>query len=113
MGIDEVHSHDFVSCQSFSASCTWPANYLSIGGFQDGHGGGCIEEWTSVDSGRTWHRKRGRTPDQTKYPGWKFNNIQPVTSSDGSVVRDMLLFYGWKDKDAPEAKAFLLVENDK
>jgi hypothetical protein len=23
----------------------------------------------------------------------------------------MLLFYGWKDEDAPEAKAFLLHEN--
>jgi hypothetical protein len=29
---------------------------------------------------------------------------------DGSRVDGMLLFYGWKDKDAPEARAFLLHE---
>ena len=45
------------------------------------------------------------------YPGWKFNNIQPVTRPDGSIVDGMLLFYGWKDKDAPEARAFLLHED--
>ena len=41
---------------------------------------------------------------------WKYNNIQPVTRPDGSVLEGMLLFYGWKDKNAPEAKAFLLHE---
>ena len=76
----------------------------------DKHGGGRIEEWISSDRGNTWQKKRDLTPDKSKYPGWKFNNIQPVTKSDGSVVDGMLLFYGWKDKYAPEAKAFLLHE---
>ena len=50
------------------------------------------------------------TPDKSEYPGWRFNNIQPVTLPDGGIVDGMLLFYGWKDKDAPEARAFLLHE---
>jgi len=44
------------------------------------------------------------------YPSWRFNNIQPVTRPDGRSVDGMLLFYGWKYKDAPEARAFLLHE---
>jgi hypothetical protein len=47
---------------------------------------------------------------QKDYVGWRYNNIQPVVRPDGSIVEGMLLFYGWKDKDAPEAKAFLLHE---
>ena len=82
--------------------------YLDTGGYMDGYGGGNIEEWISRDKGNTWTRRRGLTPDESIYPGWKFNNIQPVTKPDGSIVDGMLLFYGWKDKDAPEAKAFLL-----
>jgi hypothetical protein len=46
----------------------------------------------------------------TQNPGWRFNNVQPVVRPDGSTVDGMLLFYGWKDKDAPEARAFLLHE---
>ena len=76
----------------------------------DKHGGGRIEEWVSSDNGSSWKRLQELTPDQSMYPGWKFNNIQPVTNPDGSVVDSMLLFYGWKDKDAPEAKAFLLID---
>ena len=87
------------------------SNYLKTGGYMDKHGGGRIEEWISSDNGNTWKLIRDLTPDPTKYPGWKFNNIQPVTNADGSIVDGMLLFYGWKDKDAPEAKAFLLHEN--
>ena len=83
--------------------------YLNTGGFMDKHGGGRIEEWISIDSGETWKRKADLTPDRNKYPGWKFNNIQPVTRVDGNAVEGMLLFYGWKDKNAPEAKAFLLM----
>ncbi len=85
--------------------------YLDAGGYMDEYGGGRIEEWISLDKGNTWKKERDLTPDKTKYPGWKFNNIQAVTKSDGSVVDGMLLFYGWKDKDAPEAKAFLLHED--
>ena len=86
-------------------------NYLKTGGYMDKHGGGRIEEWISSDEGNTWAFDRDLTPDKTKYPGWKYNNVQAVTNPDGSVVEGMLLFYGWKDKDAPEAKAFLLHEN--
>jgi len=82
--------------------------YLNTGGYMDEHGGGDIEEWVSSDKGNTWKKERDLTPDRSMYPGWKYNNIQPVTKPDGSVVDGMLLFYGWKDKDAPEARAFLL-----
>ena len=85
-------------------------NYLKTGGYMDKHGGGRIEEWVSSDKGNTWRLSRDLTPDQTKYPEWKYNNVQPVTNPDGSVVEGMLLFYGWKDKDTPEAKAFILHE---
>jgi hypothetical protein len=84
--------------------------YLDTGGYMDGYGGGTIEEWISADRGNTWKKHRDLTPDTSKYPAWKYNNIQPVTRPDGSIVDGMLLFYGWKDKDAPEAKAFLLHE---
>ncbi len=84
--------------------------YLDTGRYMDKHGGGSIEEWTSSDKGKTWKRKRDLTPDPSKYPGWKFNNIQPVVRPDGRIVDGMLLFYGWKDKDTPEARAFLLHE---
>jgi hypothetical protein len=84
------------------------AGYLDTDGYMDRYGGGTIEQWTSRDNGNTWKKQRDLTPDKSKYPGWKYNNIQPVTRSDGSIVDGMLLFYGWKHKDAPEAKAFLL-----
>jgi hypothetical protein len=84
--------------------------YLDTGGYMDSYGGGRIEEWISLDKGKSWRKNRDLTPDKTKYPGWKFNNIQPVTTSDGSVVDGILLFYGWEKKDAPEAKAFMLHE---
>ncbi len=86
-------------------------DYLNTGGYMDKHGGGRIEEWISSDMGSSWTKTGELTPDPSKYPGWKFNNIQPVTNPDGSVVEGMLLFYGWKDKDAPTAIAFLLIDN--
>lgn len=84
--------------------------YFDSDGYMDKHGGGKIEEWTSADEGNTWRKARDLTPDKTKYPGWKYNNIQAVKRPDGTEVNGMLLFYGWKDKNAPEAKAFLLHE---
>ncbi|HCO95221.1 MAG TPA: hypothetical protein DIU00_14930 [Phycisphaerales bacterium] len=84
--------------------------YLDTDGYMDSYGGGTVEEWVSADKGNTWGKHRDLTPDESKYPDWKYNNIQPVTRPDGSIVDGMLLFYGWKDKDAPEAKAFLLHE---
>jgi len=84
--------------------------YLDTGGYMDRHGGGAVEEWISRDKGNTWKKQRDLTPEESQYPGWKYNNVQPVTRPDGSIVNGMLLFYGWKDKDSPEAKAFLLHE---
>lgn len=84
--------------------------YLDTGGYMDKHGGGGVEEWTSSDGGDTWTMQRDLTPDRRVYPGWKFNNIQPVTHPDGSIVDGMLLFYGWKDEDAAQARGFLLHE---
>jgi hypothetical protein len=85
--------------------------YLNTGGYMDSYGGGAVEEWVSVDKGNTWKKRRDLTPDKFKYPDWKYNNIQPVTRPDGSFVDGMLLFYGWKNKESPEAKAFLLHED--
>ena len=84
--------------------------YLDTGGYMDGYGGGAVEEWSSRNKGDTWKKQKDLTPDESKYPGWKYNNVQPVTRPDGSVVNGMLLFYGWKDEESPEAKAFLLHE---
>ncbi len=86
--------------------------YLDTGSYMDQHGGGTIEEWISSDKGNTWKKERDLTPDKSRYPGWRYNNIQPVRRSDGSIVDGMLIFYGWEDKDAPEAKAFLLHEDN-
>ena len=93
--------------------------YVIVGdGYQDkqgvnySHGGGSIEHWLSNDKGNTWDRHRDITPDSTQYPGWNFNNIQPVVRPDGSAVDGMLVFYGWLDGKKPDAVAFLLDESD-
>ncbi|MCF8380399.1 MAG: BNR-4 repeat-containing protein [Bacteroidales bacterium] len=86
--------------------------YLEKTGDMDGHGGGRIEEWISTDDGNTWQMHRDITPDPNVYPGWKFNNIQPVKRPDATLVEGMLVFYGWKEADRPSGKAFLFVEND-
>ena len=83
------------------------------GGYMDRHGGGVIEEWTSKDGGVTWLKYRQVSPSGQQYRGWKFNNVQPVVNADGSLMEGMLLFYGWKDQDKPEARAFLLDESSR
>ena len=80
------------------------------GGYMDERGGGGIEEWISEDKGNTWKKNRDLTPDRERYPGWRFNHIQPVVRPNGEIVDGMLLFYGWKDNDLPTARAFLLHE---
>ena len=85
------------------------SGYLE-GGYMDRHGGGRIEEWVSQDEGNSWTKSRDLSPDAEQYSGWRFNNVQPVVRPDGSTVEGMLLFYGWKDEDLPEARAFLLHE---
>ncbi len=82
--------------------------YLDSGGYMDSYGGGRIEEWVSLNQGKSWKKSRTLPPHGAGYPGWKFNNVQPVTASMGHAVDGMLLFYGWKHKDAPEGRAFLL-----
>jgi hypothetical protein len=74
----------------------------------DAYGGGNIEEWCSYDKGNTWEKVSDLTPRNTEFAGWKFNNIQPVKDPKGNVIEGMLLFYGWKDNQARDAKAFLL-----
>ncbi|MBK1878965.1 BNR-4 repeat-containing protein [Pelagicoccus mobilis] len=81
------------------------------GGYMDGRGGGRVEEWISNDKGKTWGKNRDLTPDRERYPGWRFNHVQPIARPDGTPVDGMLLFYGWRDKDLPTAKAFLIHEN--
>jgi hypothetical protein len=92
--------------------------YVIVGeGYQDekgvnySHGGGGIEHWVSKDKGNTWKIHRDITPDAAQYPGWSFNNVQPVVRPDGSIVDGMLIFYGWLDETKPEAVAFLLDES--
>ncbi len=84
--------------------------YLNSGGYMNKHGGGNIEEWVSTDNGDTWEFLQDITPDPNLYPGWRFNNVQPVKRPDGSIVDGMLLFYGWQHPDDPKAKAFLLID---
>ena len=79
------------------------------GGYMDRHGGGRLEEWESTDAGDTWKQRRVLSPGEP-FANWKFNNAQPVVRPDGSEVQGMLLFYGWNDSDAPQARAFLLDE---
>ena len=87
-------------------------SYLE-GGYMDRHGGGRIEEWVSQDNGKHFKKRRQLSPARKAYRGWRFNNVQPVVRPDGSVVNGMLLFYGWKDPNAPEASAFLYHESGK
>jgi len=92
--------------------------YVIVGeGYQDRkgvnytHGGGRIEHWVSKDKGNTWGLHRDITPDAVQYPGWAFNNVQPVVRPDGSLVEGMLIFYGWLDEEKPDAVAFLVDES--
>lgn len=82
------------------------------GGYMDRHGGGRIEEWVSDDKGNHWTKRREVSPTSQQYAGWRFNNVQPVVRPDGNTVAGMLLYYGWKDENAPKASAFLLHEGN-
>lgn len=87
-------------------------SYQDKEGVNYSHGGGRIEHWLSQDQGNTWRQHRDITPDSAQYPGWSFNNIQPVLRPDGSSVDGMLLFYGWLDGQKADAVAFLLDESE-
>ena len=84
--------------------------YFEAEADMDRYGGGSIEEWTSTDRGNSWSKARDLTPDESLYPGWKYNNIQSVRKPDGTLVDGMLLFYGWKGEGSSDAKAFLMHE---
>jgi hypothetical protein len=92
--------------------------YVIVGnGYQDRpgvnytHGGGRIEHWVSRNKGDTWSLHRDITPDGAQYPGWAFNNVQPVVRTDGTAVDGMLVFYGWLEGTKPDGVAFLLDES--
>ena len=85
--------------------------YADREGVNYSHGGGRIEHWVSKDKGYTWKMHRDITPDAKKYPGWSFNNVQPVVRKDGSIVDGMLIFYGWLHESKPDAVAFLVDES--
>lgn len=87
--------------------------YLAEEGVLNSHGGGRIEHWVSKDKGNSWSKHRDITPDPAQYPGWRFNNVQPVLRPDGRAVDGMLLFYGWPDTGKPKGVAFLLDESDR
>ena len=83
-------------------------------GVMNNHGGGKrIEEWISEDDGNTWKKNDILFSASGAYEGWRFNNIQPIKTNQGKIQDGMWLFYGWEEKkgDAPQVKAFLIVEN--
>lgn len=81
-------------------------------GTMNNHGGGTrIEEWISSDEGNTWAKKCTLFSADKEYAGWRFNNVQPIKTKEGKIKEGVWLFYGWKDKEAPKAKAFLLIDN--
>ena len=61
-----------------------------------------IEEWTTSDAGATWQLTRDLTP----LKGHRYQNVQPVLNQRGQIVKDLVLFYGWKEPDSP-GTAFL------
>ena len=51
-----------------------------------------IEEWKSDITGKNWAQVNNITPK----PNHRYQNIQFVSTADGNIASDMLLFYGWK-----------------
>ncbi len=56
-------------------------------------------------------KKRTLFSADNEYAGWRFNNVQPIKTKQGQIKEGVWLFYGWKDNNAPQAKAFLLYED--
>lgn len=82
--------------------------YFESDRYLDKHGGGRIEEWISDDQGNTWQYLSNPSPNPSTYPGWKYNNIQPVIRPDGSIVPGMILFYGWGPGAQTQTRGFLI-----
>ena len=61
-----------------------------------------IEQWESRDRGESWVLHRDLTPSVSQ----KFQNIQFVSDGMKSVMKDVVLFYGWSDP-AGQGTAFL------
>ncbi|MCZ6673509.1 MAG: BNR-4 repeat-containing protein [Verrucomicrobia bacterium] len=55
------------------------------------YGGGAMQKWVSDDDGQTWRMAETLDPE----PGLIYNNPSPVWTSDGQVLDDWLVFYGW------------------
>tara|TARA_R110002096_G_scaffold74283_20_gene176140 strand:- start:853 stop:1068 length:216 start_codon:yes stop_codon:yes gene_type:complete len=70
-----------------------------------------LNEVVNRDKGKTWQQIRDLTPSGSQFSGWRFNNVQPVTKPGGEIVPGMLLFYGWGERDSPQARAFLIDES--
>ena len=81
--------------------------YLDTGGYMDKHGGAHVQQWSSTDQGATWALTQHVTSEK-RFPGWRFNNVQPVTNRYGATEPGMLLFYGWQDPNAAAGRAFLV-----
>ncbi len=56
-----------------------------------------VEEWRSSDNGLKWARSQDLTPKGR--PGWHWQNVQPVHDAAGRVIPDLILFYGWPDRE--------------
>ena len=50
-----------------------------------------MQNWVSDDDGQTWRMAGTLDPE----PGLIYNNPSSVWTSDGQVLDDWLVFYGW------------------
>lgn len=56
-----------------------------------------VEQWESRDRGRNWILRHNLTPTA----GQKYQSIQFVSKRMKSTMRDVVLFYGWSDRNGP------------
>ena len=54
-----------------------------------------VEQWESRDRGKSWALRRNLTPAASR----KFQSIQFISKGMKSAMRDVVLFYGWNDRD--------------
>ncbi len=56
-----------------------------------------VEQWESRDRGKSWVLSRNLTPAASQ----KFQSIKFISNGMKSAMRDVVLFYGWNDRDGP------------